>query len=172
MFCLLSAGMLTFIDSPLASRGITFDGSKVSFPWHGLDCPNLQRQQHHQKPMLGIGWSSRNGDSVHGQIKISHGRRQHKARVQTPAALRKLSEMRLRRGWPRSRKPPLSNPGSSFSSDRLSLSNFLPPPFIFPGNKLRFLNGISVPDYLLIQCRISEQVENTQERRAEGVTMY
>ena len=41
-------------------------------------------------------------------------------RESTPAALTKLSAMRLRRGWPRSKKPPFSKLLSSSSNDLVS----------------------------------------------------
>lgn len=40
--------------------------------------------------------------------------------IHTPAALTKLSAMRLRRGWPKSKSPPLLNVLSSSSKERVS----------------------------------------------------
>lgn len=95
-----------------------------------------------------------------------------KGEVRTPAALRKLSAMRLRRGWPRSRKPPWSNPGSSFSSDRLSLSNLLPPPFMSSPSDDRksfhFLHGINVPELPVYYGTNTERaIEAERERERE-----
>lgn len=57
-----------------------------------------------------------------------------KKAVGTPDALKKLSAMRLRRGWPRSKNPPLSKLLSSSITDRVS--KLLP--LIFPNSNFLF----------------------------------
>lgn len=62
----------------------------------------------------------------------------------TPAALTKLSAKRLRRGWPRSKKPPLSKSRSSSRRDRVSRLLLIFLPFSF--SLQSFTNSLELGD--------------------------
>lgn len=84
----------------------TIYGCQVSLARYSLNSADLQYEA--EAESFRIRWFIYTNRHAHKNIKI------------TPAALMKLSAMRLRRGWPRSKKPPLSKVRSSSSKDLVS----------------------------------------------------